>query len=354
MAPSSPNGHRWSGLMTLRLNTRVADCSLRPRERNYPHGDELDRPTPFLATSMPGRLAEMWRGSNITKPHNTMKRYVDGARSGLGRVLGSDRRVRQLQEELAEERQEVARLREQNRRLKRRAQGSARGGRGGRGSRVGGLRFGDFRRLEPISREFGLDRGRPIDRYYIEGFLARHAGDIAGRVLEIKDSAFTRKYGAGRVTVSDVLDIEKSNRRATIVADLTRADDVPSDAFDCIICTQTLHFIYDISAAVRTLRRILKPGGTLLATFPGIGQTSCEHLDERYCWALTTLSARQLFEEAFAGTNVEIGAHGNVLAAVAFLEGLAVRELRKEELDHLDPDYELLITLRAVKPEVGS
>jgi SAM-dependent methyltransferase len=283
-----------------------------------------------------------------------MKRYVYGARAGLRRVLGIDRRVRQLQIALAEERQKVARLKEQNRRLRTRAKGSARGDRGGRGSRVGGVRFGDFRRLEPISRTFGLDRGRPIDRYYIQGFLARYSEDIRGRVLEIKDSNFTRKYGGDRVTASDVLDIEESNERATIVADLTRAEDVPSEAFDCIICTQTLHFIYDIGAAVRTLGRILRPGGTLLATFPGIGQTSCKELDEQYCWALSTLAARQLCEESFPGTNVEIEAHGNVLAAVAFLEGLAVRELRKEELDHHDPDYELLITLRAVKPEVDS
>jgi SAM-dependent methyltransferase len=275
-----------------------------------------------------------------------MKRYVEG----VGRLLGGEGRMRQLQGELAEERQKVERLREQIRRLKRRVGGS---GRGGRHPEVGGVRFGDFGGVEPISREFGLDRGRPIDRYYIEGFLARNCGDIRGRVLEIKDSAFTRKYGGDRVTQSDVLDIEETNRRATIVADLTRAEDVPADAFDCIICTQTLHFIYEIGAAFRTLRRILKPGGVLLATFPGIGQTGCAELDEHYCWALSTLATRRLCEETFPGADVEIEAHGNVLAAVAFLEGLAVRELKEEELDHRDPDYELLITLRAVKPEVG-
>ena len=275
-----------------------------------------------------------------------MRRYVDGARGGLGRLLGGNEQIRLLQEELTEEREKVERLTEQNRRLKRRSQGSAR--------RLGNVRFGDLRRLEPISREFGLDRGRPIDRYYIEGFVARNAEDIGGRVLEIKDSGFTRKYGGERVTESDVLDVDENNRRATIVADLTRADNVPSDTFDCIICTQTLHFIYDIGSAVRTLLRILKPGGTLLATFPGIGQTSCQRLDERYCWALSTLAAGRLFEEAFPGANFEIEAHGNVLAAVAFLEGLAVRELSKEELDHHDPDYELLISVRAIKPGDGS
>jgi len=279
-----------------------------------------------------------------------MKRYVDGVRGGLGRLLGGERQVRLLEEELAQEREKVQSLREQNQRLKRRMRGS---GRGGRRRGVRGVRFGDFGGLEPISREFGLDRGRPIDRYYIEGFLARNAGDIRGRVLEIKDSAFTRKYGGDRVTQSDVLDIEETNRRATIVADLSWAEDVPTDAFDCIICTQTLHFIYEIGAAFRTLRRMLKPGGVLLATFPGIGQTGCAELDEHYCWALSTLAARRLCEDAFPAADVEIEAHGNVLAAVAFLEGLAVRELREEELDHHDPDYELLITLRAVKPAVG-
>jgi len=284
-----------------------------------------------------------------------MKRYVDGVRGGLGRLFGVDGQIRLLQEALAAERGRVGRLEKQNRNLKRRAQGSGKGGvRSGHGQGAGGVRFGDLRRLEPVSRQFGLDRGRPIDRYYIENFLARHAEDIGGRVLEIKDSALTRRYGGERVTVSDVLDVDENNKRATIVADLTRADHVPSNTFDCIICTQTLHFIYDISSAVSTLQRILRPGGILLATFPGIGQTSCQNLHENYCWALTKLSARRLFEEAFPATDFEVEAQGNVLAAVAFLEGLAVSELRKEELDHHDPDYELLISVRAVKGETGS
>jgi hypothetical protein len=44
------------------------------------------------------------------------------------------------------------------------------------------VEFGSFRRLTPISRLWGSDRGQPIDRRYIENFLKRHAGDIRGRV----------------------------------------------------------------------------------------------------------------------------------------------------------------------------
>ena len=217
---------------------------------------------------------------------------------------------------------------------------------------VGAVRFGSFRRLTPVSRTFGFDRGLCIDRYYIEAFLASYASDIRGHVLEIGDDSYTRKFGAGRVTRSDVLHRQEGNPKATLVGDLTDARHIPSDTFDCIIFTQTLQFIYDVRAALTHLHRILKPGGILLATIPGISQIS-RHDMERWgdYWRFTTLSARRLFEEIFAKSNVTVQAYGNVLTAIAFLEGLVVNELRREELDHLDADYELLITVRAKKPE---
>jgi phytoene/squalene synthetase len=69
------------------------------------------------------------------------------------------------------------------------------------------------------------------------------------------------------------------------------------------------------------------------------------------CWRFTTLSARRLFEEAFSTANVEVKSYGNVLVASAFIHGLATEDLRREELDHYDRDYEVLITVRAVKSE---
>ena len=41
---------------------------------------------------------------------------------------------------------------------------------------------------KPVSDHWGWDRGTPVDRYYIEQFLAEHAADVRGRVLEVKDS----------------------------------------------------------------------------------------------------------------------------------------------------------------------
>ena len=216
---------------------------------------------------------------------------------------------------------------------------------------VGWVRMGNLRRLSPLSDQFGYDRGQPVDRYYIERFLARHADDIRGRVLEVADNSYTRFFGGERVTQSDVLDVAKDNPQATILADLTCGETIPSDAFDCIVLTQTLHLVYDVRAAIRTLYRILRPGGVLLATFPGISQST---VDDRaaagsWYWGFTAHSADRLLKETFAPERVRVEAHGNVLTAMAFLYGLAAEELRPHELDHRDERYDLLVAARAVK-----
>lgn len=213
-----------------------------------------------------------------------------------------------------------------------------------------GIDFGSQSPLQPLSRIFGLDRGLPVDRYYITGFLSDHAEEVRGRVLEIAEDTYTLRFGGDRVTKSDVLSMEESSPKATIVADLTDAEQIPSDTFDCIICTETLHLIYDVRAAIDTLHRILKPGGVLLATVPGISQISRYDMDRwGDHWRFTSRSARRLFEEFFPADQLSVSAHGNVLVAASFLYGVVTEELRREELEYHDPDYELEITVRAVK-----
>ena len=216
---------------------------------------------------------------------------------------------------------------------------------------VGLVRFGSLRRLHPIGRIFGSEWGQCIDRYYIESFLARHALDIHGHVLEVADNTYTRQFGGRRVHLSDVLHVSPDHPGATLCVDLTNAAHMPSETFDCIIFTQTLQFIYDVRAALHTLCRILKPGGVLLATCHGISQIARWDMDHwgEY-WRFTSLSAGKLVTEAFPAASVTVQAYGNVLAAMAFLHGLVAEELRQEELDYCDPDYEVLITIRAVKP----
>ena len=147
-----------------------------------------------------------------------------------------------------------------------------------------------------------------------------------------------------------MLSADAAAPEATIVGDLVAADHIPSDTFDCIICTQTLLLIYDVRAAIATLHRILKPGGVLLATVPGISPVCRPDINLwGDHWRFTSLSTRRLFEERFDPADVTVEAQGNVLAAVAFLHRLGSEELRAEELELNDPDYELVITVRAQK-----
>jgi len=214
-------------------------------------------------------------------------------------------------------------------------------------------RLGDLQRVTPIDSNWGFERGTPIDRVYVEQFVAANAADIRGRVLEIAAPDYTTRFGRGVERV-DILMATEGNPQATIVGDLTDAPQIPSDAFDCAIVTQTLQLIYDVRGALATIHRILKPGGVLLATVPGMSQTS-PHADwgERWAWGFTRVSARNLVAEAFPGGTVEIETFGNVVAAIASLHGLSADELTAEELAHHDPEYQLSIGIR-VRKAVGS
>ena len=217
----------------------------------------------------------------------------------------------------------------------------------------GRVAFGDLRRLVPISRDFGSDRGLPLDRVYVEAFLERRRADVHGRVLEIGEDTYSRRFGAERVTRSDVLHIHDRNPRATFVGDLATADQIPTDAFDCIILTQTLQLVYELRPAIRTLHRILKPGGVLLATVPGITPVAAwSEWGPSWYWSFTENALRRLLGEVFPVEGLALETHGNVLVATAFLQGLAAEELLAEELEARDPDFPLIITARARKAEV--
>jgi SAM-dependent methyltransferase len=207
--------------------------------------------------------------------------------------------------------------------------------------------LGTLRRTTPLSDRYGYDRGTPVDRYYIECFLQKHHRDIQGRVLEVKDSYYTNRYGTD-VTHRDVLDIDPSNSQATIIADLAVASVIPSEQFDCFILTQTLHFIFDTSAAIAHAHRILGPGGVLLATIPAISRVDPQLAATDY-WRFTVASCSALFGEVFGRDKVSVESHGNILTAIAFLTGMAHEELSREELGTNDRYFPLIITVRGIK-----
>jgi SAM-dependent methyltransferase len=210
------------------------------------------------------------------------------------------------------------------------------------------VRLGSLRRTTPVSDRWGWDRGTPIDRYYIEAFLDEHRGDIRGRVLEVRDRRYTERFGSD-VHESDVLDIDERNADATLLADLTATDELPEDRFDCFILVQTLQYIYDVEAAVRSAHRLLRRGGVVLVTVPAVSRIARSAGVDGDYWRFTAASSRRLFAGVFGEENVEVRSYGNVLTGAAFLMGLAAEELSAEELRSEDEFFPVLVAVRAVR-----
>jgi len=217
--------------------------------------------------------------------------------------------------------------------------------------RAGTVDFGDLRRVTPISTIFGLDRGQPVDRYYIDRFLETHSRDIQGHCLEMGDATYIKKFGGAKPEKIDVMHVTEGNPEATIVGDLTNAGHIPSERFDCIIFVQSLQMIYDTNAALRTLHRILKPGGVLLLTSHGISKIGRRlgRDDWGEYWRFTTQSLERLIQDNFPNAQAKISSYGNVLSAVSYLHGLSSAELSSSDLDVNDPDFEVILTARVVK-----
>ena len=159
--------------------------------------------------------------------------------------------------------------------------------------------------LEPVSRVFGLDRGKPLDRYYIEKFLEQNKIHIHGHVLEIGDNRYTRKFGL-HVTNSDVLNVVNAPG-TTIAGNLETGENIPKEKFDCIIFTQSIQMIFDLKSAIKNAIKALKVGGTILISASGISQISRYDMDRwgEY-WRFTDKSLKLLLAEYLPEGDIHI------------------------------------------------
>jgi len=214
---------------------------------------------------------------------------------------------------------------------------------------AGKVNKGDFSSLKPFSTEFGYDRGGPVDRFYIERFLHNEASSICGRVLEIGENEYTLKFGKTNVAQSDILHVDDTNTRATFIGDISNAPQIPDNTFDCIVLTQTLHLIYNFREALATCFRILKPGGNLLLTVPGITPIDHGEWKETWYWSFTQRAMERLMADSFPGGKTDVATFGNVQVATSFLYGMGLGEVSKEALSYNDPHFPVIITVKAQK-----
>lgn len=162
------------------------------------------------------------------------------------------------------------------------------------------------------------------------------------------NDGYKRRFGSDRATV-DVLDVDPSNPKATVICDIAGDDGFPADAYDCFVLTQMLEPVFDLEAAVRNSHRALAPGGTLLVTVPSIMGVVPPEVAPRDYWRFSVDSCCELFGRVFGHDRVDVRAHGNVLASVAFLMGLCLEDLTTAELDEHDPLFPLIISVRATR-----
>jgi SAM-dependent methyltransferase len=200
----------------------------------------------------------------------------------------------------------------------------------------------------PLSDDHGIDRGTPIVRVYIEQFLGQHREAIRGSVLEVGDSRYSASFGAGRVTTSTVVDVDKTNRQATLIADLNEASALPSGSFDCIILTEVLHLLKGPGTCLRSCHRALREGGTVLITVPALKRLNPQDPDSdylRYTPAGLDLLLRSVWDGPFS-----VAWYGNLRACVAFLVSHVGEEIDPEELGFRDERFPLTVAARAEKP----
>lgn len=203
-----------------------------------------------------------------------------------------------------------------------------------------------FDTVEPLSYYWGTDRGKPPHRYFTELFLQEHASCIRGRCLEFQENRYTTLFGGTRPHHVDILHVDGSNVKATIVADLTHPNDIPSGTFDCIICTFVLHVIFDLTAAVGEMHRILRPGGALLVAVPQVSMDGPEYSE---LWRFTQTGLTRLLSGPFGQGNVMTRAYGNALTTAGDFRGLVISEFTPEELNFHDPRFAMVVCAKATK-----
>jgi hypothetical protein len=207
----------------------------------------------------------------------------------------------------------------------------------------------NLRSTIPISSIFGLDRGTPIDRVYIEYFLEQNKRFIKGNVMEIGENTYTKKFGSLDCN-SLVFHFDKTNKEADIIGDLTNYKDLPKNKVDCFIITQTLNFIYDYKSAIIGINRMLKKNGVALITVAGLVNIS-KYDYERWgdFYRFTDLTIKKSLGDMFGEENIEVETYGNLLTVTSLLHGISSEELSKDELYYKDTNYQLIITAKVLK-----
>lgn len=199
----------------------------------------------------------------------------------------------------------------------------------------------------PLGDDYGFDRGTPLDRWYIERFLAQHREAIRGSVLEVGDPKYTAQFGQGRVSTATIVDVDSANPQATLIADLTEPGSLAVEAYDCVILTEVLHLVASPGLCIENCGAALRGGGSLLVTVPALKRVSPTHPRSDF-WRFTPPGLELLFHRHWQGP-VSISSFGNLRVCVGFLLAHVVEELEEDDLALNDERFPLTVAAYAQK-----
>jgi SAM-dependent methyltransferase len=211
-------------------------------------------------------------------------------------------------------------------------------------------RWGNLRRLEPFSATFGFDRGTPVDRYYIRRFVGAHADALRGVAGEVSEPTYLGEFGDDRLERIEVIDLDPVNRRATLIADLSQSASLPTHTFDCLVITQTLQYIPKPERALAICVEALRPGGSLLVAVPALAAHDTHEAPEVDHWRFWPAGLLSLLQRVAPEASHTVAGYGNLVATIAFLQGLSAEELEPAELRHCDPRFPVVVCARVDLP----
>jgi hypothetical protein len=167
-----------------------------------------------------------------------------------------------------------------------------------------------------------------------------------------------RQYGGEALIRADAIDLTPHSPEVTLIADLSRADHLPENQYDCFVNQFSMHVIYDVEAALYHSIRLLKPGGVLLVNFSCLDYSFPSGLDMQtgaplyiHHWFTPVEVQDLLHRSGLDEHDYSIALFGNLFARVAYQMNMPAAELTRHELDFIDPGHPLLICARVVKPE---
>lgn len=201
----------------------------------------------------------------------------------------------------------------------------------------------------PIDEDWGYRRGTPIDRVYIKKFLEKNREKIIGDIMEVGECIYSKTF-SNKDKVKSYTAIHVDGEEGCRKANLETGEGLYPEEFDTMIITQTLAYIYDLSATVRNIYNSLKKNGYCMVTVTDIGHMGIiEEKKWGAYWGFHKDGCQRLFSEFFGEENVEVKVYGNIKAVVAQLYGLSAEDIEQECLDDLDERYPMIIGIVAHK-----